>query len=410
MLLLEWNSEGQSAEFYALKSIAYQKAISMGIHRLDAGAGGKDGNVIESELKRRLWWHLAASDWITASIPGNQEGMYSVNPAHARVTYPANLDDRVLSNSHPPVNLPEDQPTSTSFLIQRAKFAELCRQLADSIQNAGITEESQPCNLTYEFSHRLRRFEEDLPWFFRMDEENKDKANALALNRPYLVPQKHFLLFGIYSRIVRLHRPFLSMKLREPEFSESRTVCLQYAEKILKLRNSIDLSGICHCVNSYSIRQHTFGALLLLSMDSMLETDMFRAQPRKAELIEISKTLRDKEMSSNRSSSGIVFGIDKLIDLLRKSTLDTPVLDSSSSSTERTAQVTLQNPSRLPLSDINAPVTARSLPDYFSEPSHTTSPMPMPMPTPIFSEVTLDDFLNQIDGMEGFDWDGIFPV
>ncbi|OQU99094.1 hypothetical protein CLAIMM_04781 [Cladophialophora immunda] len=406
MLLLAWNSGGQSAEFQALKSIALQKAIQMGIYKLDAGYGAQDGNGIEMELKRRLWWHLAASDWLVASVPGLQEGIYSVNPAHARVNYPANLDDRGLgSNTSLPLGFPEDQPTSTSFLIQRVKFAELCRQLVDSLQNVAVTEKSRLCSFIRAFSDRLRHFEQGLPWFFRMDEESMDKANALSINHPYLIPQKYLLLFGIYSRIVRLHRPFLSMKLPEPDFSASRTVCIQYAEKILKLRSSIDLAEFCRCIHSYSVGQHTFGALLLLSMDSMLETDVFRAQARKAELVEICQTLKAKEISLNTSGSGIVRGIDKLTDLLRKPDLNTP--GSSSSSAESAVQRNLQNLSELSSSGMKAPVIAGSHAVSSSEPGHTTLPIPISMP--LFSDDgTLDEFLNQIDGMQGFNWEEAF--
>lgn len=68
MTYLIWDTEGQSSMFHALRSIANTKAIQMKIHRLDAHPPAENDDVIVVELKRRLWWHLASTDWCVRSI------------------------------------------------------------------------------------------------------------------------------------------------------------------------------------------------------------------------------------------------------------------------------------------------------------------------------------------------------
>jgi hypothetical protein len=63
LIYLVWDSEGQSPTYNTLRGIAYTKAFQMKIHRLDAGDHPLDEDIIQVELKRRLWWCLASTDW-----------------------------------------------------------------------------------------------------------------------------------------------------------------------------------------------------------------------------------------------------------------------------------------------------------------------------------------------------------
>jgi len=65
MMYLTWDSEGQSTTFHTLRNLAHTKAIQMKLHRLDEDMAT---DVVQAELKRRLWWHLAATDWCVNSV------------------------------------------------------------------------------------------------------------------------------------------------------------------------------------------------------------------------------------------------------------------------------------------------------------------------------------------------------
>lgn len=64
ILFLVWDSEGQSKRYYTLKSTIHAKAMQMGLHKLDSDHNDEMKiNYIETEIKRRLWWHLVCTDW-----------------------------------------------------------------------------------------------------------------------------------------------------------------------------------------------------------------------------------------------------------------------------------------------------------------------------------------------------------
>jgi hypothetical protein len=63
MLYLLWDSEGQSERFHALKGLALTKTIQMKIHKMDIKSTDEEQDMIRQELRRRLWWHLACTDW-----------------------------------------------------------------------------------------------------------------------------------------------------------------------------------------------------------------------------------------------------------------------------------------------------------------------------------------------------------
>ncbi|KND92120.1 hypothetical protein TOPH_02908 [Tolypocladium ophioglossoides CBS 100239] len=319
MLYLIWDSEGQSPTFHALRSIAYMKAVQMKIHRLDADKTCRDGDIVQNEIKRRLWWHLASTDWLVASIPGPQEGIYSFSPKQMRVKYPANLDDEDILPRIPPAEArPEDQPTSMSFFIQRIKFAELCREVIECLQSSDRSTDTPNYELVVQLGDRLRSFQDSLPWFFRMDEQSMNQTAVLASHRPYIIRQKHVLLYGFYSRLGRLHRPFIARGLRDPDFSVSRTVAVSCAENLLRLRDMAEPGDLCPYVRSYSMDQHLFGALMLLAIDIMVDEDEARAQSRKNELMDTCTVLKEKQRSLNPSGNGVICAIDKLMGILQR--------------------------------------------------------------------------------------------
>lgn len=63
LLYLIWDSEGQSPTYNTLRGIARTKALQMKIHRIDAGVTPPNEDIVQAEIKRRLWWCLASTDW-----------------------------------------------------------------------------------------------------------------------------------------------------------------------------------------------------------------------------------------------------------------------------------------------------------------------------------------------------------
>ncbi|KAJ3455034.1 hypothetical protein MRS44_013634 [Fusarium solani] len=267
MMYLTWDSEGQSTTFHTLRSLAHTKAVQMKLHRLDADTAT---DVVQAELKRRLWWHLAATDWLIASVPGPREGIYSFHTKH------------ILPSGE--ASLPYDQ--------------------------------------VLRMSSRYTDFMDRLPWFFCADEKSSAQAAVLASRRPYLLRQKFVLLYGIYSRIGRLHRPFLLRGTDEKEFfSVSHSLAIQCAERMIEIRRMVEPGDLCLHVHSHSMDQHSFSALLLLSMGILGEKDTELAQKRKADLLPICSMLKEKQGSLSRAGHGISAAIDRLVETLERPNL-----------------------------------------------------------------------------------------
>ncbi len=61
---LLYNVEGCSARFRYLQSCAVASAHELSLHLVDSPAGGgKEDSPTTREVKRRVWWHLASTDW-----------------------------------------------------------------------------------------------------------------------------------------------------------------------------------------------------------------------------------------------------------------------------------------------------------------------------------------------------------
>ena len=62
------NMEGFSRRCKSLFSMAFLLARELGLHRLDHPSNAKLANSAQTEIGRRVWWYLVASDWFV-SIP-----------------------------------------------------------------------------------------------------------------------------------------------------------------------------------------------------------------------------------------------------------------------------------------------------------------------------------------------------
>lgn len=67
--------------FGALRSITITIGHALSIHRVDTAEERenrkKNGcDLVLLETKRRLWWHIASSDWLLTYMSGSQAGTY----------------------------------------------------------------------------------------------------------------------------------------------------------------------------------------------------------------------------------------------------------------------------------------------------------------------------------------------
>lgn len=60
---LVYNMEGTSARFRYIQSASRAAAYEMGLHLTDSPSRGSGDTSIDREIKRRVWWYLASTDW-----------------------------------------------------------------------------------------------------------------------------------------------------------------------------------------------------------------------------------------------------------------------------------------------------------------------------------------------------------
>ena len=75
--------ESVSGIFPLLSGFGFQMARSMRIHRLDTAPlreeRRKNGaDMVDLEMKRRVWWHMAISDWSAPSIQVSHQGAHLI--------------------------------------------------------------------------------------------------------------------------------------------------------------------------------------------------------------------------------------------------------------------------------------------------------------------------------------------
>lgn len=63
--------EGTGGDFVFLSTAGLQMAKSMRLHRLDVASSRAErrkhgDDMVELEVKRRIWWHMVASDWFVS--------------------------------------------------------------------------------------------------------------------------------------------------------------------------------------------------------------------------------------------------------------------------------------------------------------------------------------------------------
>lgn len=257
---------------------------------------------------------------LLGSAPGPQQGIYIISPHHMTVNYPANIDDEDFNPEGNYAGPKTDHLlTSMSFFLYRIKFAQLCREAMDTMDTLHYAKTmcpSQPIyRLVLDISDRYLSFVDELPWFFRLDGDEV-KCAELAQSRPYVRQQCAVLLYGIYSRLGRLHRPFVTRGIADPAFSTSYKIGIECAEKLLRIRRMTAQGQLDIFGRSRSVDQHSFNAMLLLTMDAISYPNLPNSMRRRCDIIEICHILKDKHIRLGQPANGISRAAQMLLEII----------------------------------------------------------------------------------------------
>ncbi|GKZ71107.1 hypothetical protein AnigIFM50267_006784 [Aspergillus niger] len=311
------HADWYSHKAQALRVDAICMARSMQIHRLDTVQRREERkrsgyNAIEVEVQRRAWWHLVSSDWISAFSQSPQEGTYLIHPKQMKVNHPSNIDDEFLTPTGPEHSFPLSVPTSMSVFIFRIHYAELCREIIDTLGTTLLESDQPDYETLLEIDGKFHTFIQSLPLFLRNDPASIQKSQDITQQRPYLAWQRTVAHLSLHVRLCRLHRPYHREGLTNPKFAYSRLTCIRSAQTVLDLRHSLEDTGVLSGFNpsDYSlVMNHVFFAAMVLATDVSMNPTAPGADTRKQEVLDVIHVL---EKSQNVSTS--------LMEAIRKNT------------------------------------------------------------------------------------------
>ncbi|OAP55012.1 hypothetical protein AYL99_10712 [Fonsecaea erecta] len=265
------------------------------------GKGTQD--LIDLEVKRRVWWNIVAGDWMLSFMTGPQQGTYIVHPDQMNVEFPSNVDDKDITaegNYDEPVL---GSPTEMTFTIAKIRVSTVIRELIDTANKAKVNVDELDYEQILVFDKKLNDVYDSLPPYFRYEDASRPYVQEIYNARPYLERQRNFLLFGLYIRLSLLHRPFLTRSYKEPRYRYSRMVCLRSARIV------IDLHKAMREVSSgrmWLVMYHVFVATTTLVMDYACQRDDPQAATeRKQEILNCYRILEAGEERDPEVKEGL---------------------------------------------------------------------------------------------------------
>ncbi|PMD20688.1 hypothetical protein NA56DRAFT_573765 [Hyaloscypha hepaticicola] len=311
--------EGFSGSFEVLAMTALQIARTMRIHRLDSyhfrEERKKNGaDMVDIELKRRVWWHIAASDWLLSNVGGPHEGTYMLHPSQIETFHPSNAEDcdiptgitHITEDSY---SKPLSTPTTITYFLWRLQIATPSRKVTDLLTptfctSPDIDNSDEMYSNILLLDQKYQQLLKSLPPFFQLTNRmNPKEYSALIKDKPYLEPQRYLINFVLHTNLARLHRRFLIRGSTQPKFAYSRMQCIQSTETVLEVRNLvIGNKGIGSF--TYFLLAHFFMAAVILAMDVCFNPNEIRVEKRKQDVLRACRVLEEElgaKMEPNES-------------------------------------------------------------------------------------------------------------
>lgn len=324
IFFLMYNLEGFSARTRTGMGLAIGIARDLGLHRLDYPAMVQHklldpGDKVDVEIKRRVWWHIAASDWQLGVSGGPQEGTYSIQPRQIATNFPRHVEEEDLQTQSPTFERPLSVPTASSYLIQRIRLAEICRKTVDAVPLGAWGSDSVRYDDIVALDHEFERFHRELPSFFRDTPEARTRFRELYQRRPAILVQKYTVNIIFQNRRCRLHQPYLVRGFSDKAYARSRDVCLQSARAVMAISLQLDQEDApgASLLSLSGVHHHMFFAAVAMVMDlcfNRTDGDERQEAARRAEVMEACRML---EKAKDRSPVAKRF-LESLMDVMRK--------------------------------------------------------------------------------------------
>lgn len=277
VVFLDYNLEGFTSRARAIHAQAFLTAKELSMHKLDCAASVRRREVsptleglIDTEMKRRIWWHLVATDWMVSLAGSAQEGTYTAQPQQMRVRLPRNIDDEVLDRGSTSEDPPLTQPTAMCYPLHRIRLGEISRSVVDALRFGLADPTEHDYSQVMLLDKRLEHFMEDLPFFFKLDNESIARSQYVLERYPYFAMQRYIINIGVRSVRCKLHQPFLVKSNGKAQYAQSAEICLQSAMSVVEINKAIRTDSthyIPERVKLQGLLHHMFLATCVLVMD-----------------------------------------------------------------------------------------------------------------------------------------------
>ncbi|KAK0611348.1 hypothetical protein B0T14DRAFT_571248 [Immersiella caudata] len=208
----------------------------MSLHAIDAKPGPTAMNKEEGqhkEIRRRVWWYIASSEWLLSVMGGCLDRTYAVNPHHTMVNFPANAN-----NDDPSAAQPAGTATDMTYFILRIRLAEACRKVSDAFPFGSSCEINE---LPYDRIAAISRlFDEAYAWIPPCHVPSSMPLSART--------ERRVIHLGFHARRARIFRPFLLSswpnQQKDARFSQFRALCLHSARVVLEIASELVREGL----------------------------------------------------------------------------------------------------------------------------------------------------------------------
>ena len=203
-----------------------------------------------------------------------------------------------------------------AYFLQRVRLADICRSAVDSIPPFMSLGEAS-YDVVLALDGKLEAFIEELPIFFRLDEDSLQQSQVFDQTYPQ-IPVQRFLI-GIHAHMKRckLNRPFLTQGLLDARYTPSRQTCLNSARAVIRLEQQIHRGKVRFASADRRFTAfvyYIFMATIVLVMDPCFNrTEQLEEQRRE----EVSNALKTLEAAHDQSGVARTY-LDSLMYVLRK--------------------------------------------------------------------------------------------
>ncbi|KAI0466577.1 fungal-specific transcription factor domain-containing protein [Xylaria cf. heliscus] len=319
MSYVTYHLDGFSARYRHLLAIAVSMAQDLGLHRLDSNDYTLTSHtslrvLIDHEVKRRVYWHLISSDWTQSTMSGPQEGTYSIHPNHVQVKLPKDYDVEDVIAGDGDESIARARPTGITFLLARIRLAHLSREYTDTIPLETSMLMQVPYEYIITFDQKLKDFLMELPYFFRLDQESRQKSKRLEAVYTKIPMMRYCILAAAHTRRCRLHQKFLIRMSSDSRYDYSRQACLESARAVIQLYEEAEGESPLETARMAMVVHYTHLALVIQVLDLCFNKTETDHDERKREVLitlQMLESARNVSPLLNRS-------LNSVIEVLRK--------------------------------------------------------------------------------------------